>query len=160
MDQLFGQELPPELIRVLDDRRKTECTRHRTDSTASSSLDSAPPTPIVEEHSNPLEEENVTPPKMPDVEFQERRRRVAKLSHFFGVNHTEIASSMVFTKPSDHRPTSLDVVESGKSAPVSGGEPIEVGVKLVSRRRWGLGEDMRDVELSDAITKLRCLKAN
>lgn len=108
------------------------------------------------------ENEDVTlnsPPKAPRVDFQERRRRVAKLSQFFGVDHAEIVSSLVFTKPDGHRPASLDA-EAERLTSVSHGEPVEVGVKVVSRRRWGSGEDMKDVELSDAINKLRCLKAS
>jgi hypothetical protein len=100
-----------------------------------------------------------SPPTKPPIDFQERRRRVAKLSQFFGVNHAEIASSVVFTKSDHHRASSIEE-GSQKRISVSYGEPVEVDVKVVSRRRWGFGEDMRDVELSDAINKLRCLKAN
>ncbi|KAF9452614.1 hypothetical protein P691DRAFT_803729 [Macrolepiota fuliginosa MF-IS2] len=152
------QGLPPELIRVLDDRRNIEQTRPRANSAASaSSPDSALATPTLENEISPLEEENVIPdsPLKPSrAEFQERRRRVAKLSHFFGVNHAEIASSLVFTKPDSCQSTSTDDELKGP-APAP-----EVGVKLVSRRRWGSGEDMRDVELGDAIHKLRSLKAS
>ncbi|KXN89875.1 hypothetical protein AN958_04879 [Leucoagaricus sp. SymC.cos] len=157
MTQLFGQELPQELIRVPDDRGRNEHTRRRANSTASSTLDSLPSTPTFERYTNLPDGENVmptTPPTKPHADFQERRRRVAKLSQFFGVDHAEIASSLVFTKPDQHRE------ESQKPVSISYGESTEVGVKVVSRRRWGLGEDMRDVELSDAINKLRSLKAN
>lgn len=165
MTQLFGQELPPELIRVLDDRRNAERVRPRADSTTSSLLDSEPKTPALtlENEVDPAEGENVEPLssslETPRAKFQERRRRVAKLSQFFGVDHAEIASSLVFTKPSRDRPPSLSEI-TRRPTSLSYGEPVEVGVKVVSRRRWGLGEDMRDVELSDAINKLRCLKAS
>jgi hypothetical protein len=158
--QLFGNELPQELIRVRDDRRKPEYTRLRSDSTGSLTPDSVPSTPTVEKYANAPEGGNVispSPPTKPRVEFQERRRRVAKLSQFFGVDQAEIASSLVFAKRDDHHPVDD---ERRKLSLGSYAEPMEVGVKMISRRRWGHGEDMRDVELSDAINKLRFLKAN
>lgn len=155
MTQLFGQELPPELVRVLTDRRNVEPqVRRRIDSNASSVFEFASTT--TEDSPDTPGEENVmlpSPPKFTD--FQERRRRVTKLTQFFGVNHAEL-SSIMFTKPGGFRSTSIDEQASSMSIP----EPAEVGVKMVSRRRWGLGEDMREVEISDAITKLRGLKAN
>ncbi|KAJ3567360.1 hypothetical protein NP233_g6414 [Leucocoprinus birnbaumii] len=160
MTQLFGQELPPELVRVLDDRRNAQRPRRRAGSTASSTVDSSPSTPTHENIPNASEGENVMPtlpPTMPRVDFQERRRRVAKLSQFFGVNHSEIASSVVFTKPNHHPAVSIDELQ--KQVSISSEEPAEVGVKVIRPRRWGLGADMRDVEMSDAISKLRGLRA-
>lgn len=152
---------------MLDDRRNVEGTLPRPESTTSSLLDHDPTfsTLVLENETDPAEDENVmppSPPATPHVEFQERRKRVAKLSQFFGVNHAEIPSSLVFTKPSGKpsgdRPTSLSDI-THRPMSMSYGEPVEVGVKVVSRRRWGLGEDMRDVELTDAINRLRCLKS-
>lgn len=151
---------------MLDERRNTERIRPRVESTTSSLLDSDPTStalaPEYEIEVDPVEDEKTVPsppPEAPHIEFQERRKRVTKLSQFFGVNHAEIASSLVFTKPSGNLPASLDdTIHSPMS--LSYGEPVEVGVKVVSRRRWGLGEDMRDVELTDAINKLRFLKAS
>lgn len=97
-------------------------------------------------------------PELPHEDFQKRRRRMMKLTQFFGVSHTEIASSVVNAKPDEKFSRSLDAEpqEDAQAAMVD----YDVGVKIASRRRWGSGEDMRDVELSDAITRLRGLKSN
>lgn len=155
--QLFGQELPAELLRVTDKGRKTDYPQNRRNST--SSLESILSTPETDDKASSVEEDiiDISSPELPHGGFQERRRRVTKLSQFFGVSHSEIASSVVNAKPDDRTTFSLDV-EPQKYASAAIVEQ-EVGVKIVSRRRWGLGEDMRDVELSDAITRLRGLRS-
>lgn len=100
------------------------------------------------------EGENTSSLTRPETDFQERRRRITKLSQFFGVRHADLAS--VVMKPKHHRTTSS--IFSQKS--VSFDEPTRVGIKMISRKRFGSGEDMREVELGDAIDKLRCLKVN
>ncbi|XP_006454468.1 hypothetical protein AGABI2DRAFT_114222 [Agaricus bisporus var. bisporus H97] len=157
MTQLFGQELPAELLRITDKGRKTDYPQNRRNST--SSLESILSTPETGDKASSVEEDiiDISSPELPHGGFQERRRRVTKLSQFFGVSHSEIASSVVNAKPDDRTTFSLDV-EPQKYASAAIVEQ-EVGVKIVSRRRWGLGEDMRDVELSDAITRLRGLRS-
>lgn len=91
------------------------------------------------------------------TDFQERRRQITKLSQFFGVNHADLAP-VVTTKPKHCCAISSDL--SQKSVSSESGEPTKVGIKMISRKRFGFGESMREVELGDAINKLRCLKAN
>jgi hypothetical protein len=84
--------------------------------------------------------------------FNERRRRAAKLTHFFGVNYQMLQPSLPTTRlptvgehpaPSEERSLTLDVKVSAPS------------------RFWMLGNSaVRDVEVTDVIDRLRTLKAS
>jgi len=110
---------------------------------------------MYESYTDVSEGENRSSLTRPGTDFQERRKRITKLSRFFGVGYADL-TPVVATKPKHHRTTSS--IFTPKL--VSLEEPTRVGIKVISRKRFGSGEDMREVELGDAIDKLRCLKAN
>lgn len=75
--------------------------------------------------------------------FQERRRRAAKLSRFFGVGFQDIALSPDVLPPVPDTPIDVDVVD----------------VKVSGRRFWSFSERSKDADMQKAIQKLRGLKA-
>ncbi|KAF5374759.1 hypothetical protein D9758_000124 [Tetrapyrgos nigripes] len=83
--------------------------------------------------------------------FQDRRRRAAKLTQFFGVGYQDISSSLPqFARDNDFSPGS-DLSGAG----------VRVDVKMSSRRFWGDGHGtVRDADMVDVIDKLRGLKAS
>ncbi|KAJ7225790.1 hypothetical protein GGX14DRAFT_318659, partial [Mycena pura] len=71
--------------------------------------------------------------------FQDRRRRAAKLSRFFGVGFQDILMP--------------------EKEPTLPGAKVEVDVKVSGRRFWGFGDRPKDSDMHEAIQKLRGLKA-
>ncbi|KAJ7655124.1 hypothetical protein DFH06DRAFT_1329479 [Mycena polygramma] len=162
MTQLFGQEPPSELIHIHDERDSTESTDHSRDSTATlSNLLTAPlrdranstSSTGTTAHDAEIDDEilsNSPPfstlhaldtPELPSsTTFQERRRRAAKLSRFFGVGYQDISEVAPVPEPE---------------------ASVEVGVKIGGGRRfWSFSDRPRDVDdMQEAIQKLRGLKA-
>jgi len=167
MTQLFGQEPPPELIQIHDEREEIENFR---DSTATLSTFSSPTPPPLRDRANStsstgtmgdhVEDKEVpstSPPfatvteetpgsstAAPAPSFQDRRRRAAKLSRFFGVGFQDIGlSPELLTTP---------------RSPVTS---VEVDVKVSGRRFFGVfGDRPKDGDdMQEAIQKLRGLKA-
>lgn len=92
------------------------------------------------------------PPLPPSSTFSERRRRAAKLSHFFGVNYQDISTSInnVETPPLPPPVETYDLPS------------VEVDVQVAGRRFWGFTDNhgqMKAAEMADVIDKLRDLKA-
>ncbi|KAG6850833.1 hypothetical protein H0H93_008136 [Arthromyces matolae] len=88
--------------------------------------------------------------------FSARRRRAAKLAHFFGVNYQDISQSIA-QQTIPRTPVQRSVILNRTShAPV-----LEVDVKVASGRRfWRLSDGkMKSAEVADVIGKLRGLKA-
>ncbi|KAJ7275347.1 hypothetical protein B0H12DRAFT_253834 [Mycena haematopus] len=168
MTQLFGQEPPPELIQIHDEREEPE---HFGDSTATLLLSPTPPplrdransTSSTGTMSHDVEHDEVpsTPPPfsaategipassvaqdaLPAGTFRDRRRRAAKLSRFFGVGFQDIGLS----------PELL-------TTPRSPDTTAEVDVKVSGRRFFGVFSDRpkEGDEMHEAIQKLRGLKA-
>jgi len=165
MAQLFGQEPPSELIQIHDER---EIDRFR-DSTATLStfMTVAPPLrdranstsssgTVANENEAEEERPPPTPPpfatahvidtpaptlQAPVSSFQDRRRRAAKLSRFFGVGFQDILL------PPEKAPPIPDV-------------GIDVDVKVSGRRFWGFNDRSKDGDMQEAIQKLRGLKAS
>ncbi|KAJ7042552.1 hypothetical protein C8F04DRAFT_1076290 [Mycena alexandri] len=158
--QLFGQEPPSELIQIHDERESD----HFRDSTATLLTathplrDRANSTASIGTIANDLEvEEEVprTPPpfatfEIPDpvsapattTSFQERRRRAAKLSRFFGVGFQDISLG-----------------ETAPPPPVAIAKE-EVDVKVSTGRRfWSFNDRAKEGDMQEAIQKLRGLKA-
>jgi hypothetical protein len=164
--QLFGQEPPPELIQIHDERESTEnfrdstatlstlltvtpTLRDRANSTSSVGtandvemdivIPSTPP-PFATVHAVDAPE----PSTVPTSSFQERRRRAAKLSRFFGVGFQDI------------------LLPSGpESAPPIPETKVEVAVKVSGQRRfWSFNDRPKDGDMQEAIEKLRGLKAS
>lgn len=78
--------------------------------------------------------------------FQERRRRVAKLTRFFGVGYQHLTDSI----PPDSMPSSL-------AHPLP--EAVQVEVNVGNRSRfWGPQRNMQETDMYEAIDKLRSLK--
>ncbi|KAF7339915.1 Sec7 domain protein [Mycena venus] len=169
MTQLFGQEPPPELIQIQDEREEIENFR---DSTATLSTFLSPTPPPLRDRANSTsstgtaghdEDDQVssTPPPFSTVTeepaepsilpraptFQDRRRRAAKLSRFFGVGFQDIGLSPVLTTP--------------RSPPQSPVTSVEVDVKVSGRRFFGVFSDRpkEGDDMQEAIQKLRGLKA-
>jgi hypothetical protein len=80
-----------------------------------------------------------------DAAFQERRRRVAKLTRFFGVGYQHISPSI----PSDTFP----------SPPNPPSEAVEVAINVGHRRFWGIQNDFQETHMQEAIDKLRELRS-
>ncbi|KAJ7919125.1 hypothetical protein B0H13DRAFT_1990512 [Mycena leptocephala] len=158
--QLFGQEPPPELIQIHDERGNSTATlstlltvtpplRDRANSTSSVGtandvemdivIPSTPP-PFATVHAVDAPE----PSTVPTSSFQERRRRAAKLSRFFGVGFQDI------------------LLPSGpESAPPIPETKVEVAVKVSGQRRfWSFNDRPKDGDMQEAIEKLRGLKAS
>ncbi|KAJ7785991.1 hypothetical protein B0H16DRAFT_1488832 [Mycena metata] len=156
MTQLFGQEPPSELIQIHDERESD----HFRDSTATL-LTATPPlrdranstTSLGTTNDLEVEEEvSRTPPPFVEISdplsasatttsFQERRRRAAKLSRFFGVGFQDISSGDIATLP----------VATSKE---------EVDVKVSTGRRfWNFNDRPKDGDMQEAIQRLRGLKA-
>lgn len=183
--KVFGQEPPKELLQGASENRQTTEDTHSITSmsellpsstpieqqsqSSSSSSTTLPGVAPSEEHDDIIELVhrspdppliNIPPPALsttPDfteppspteplssatITFQERRRRAAKLSRFFGVGYQDISSSL------------RDVVPPPPTA--------HVDVKMAGRRFWSFDSrpDMQNVDMADAIDKLRGLKAN
>lgn len=86
--------------------------------------------------------------------FSVRRRRAAKLTHFFGVNYQDISRS--FTQKL--LPPGTQRTYSGSSDNVDNAA-VEVDVKVVGRRFWGLSDgEMKNADVVDVIGKLRGLR--
>jgi hypothetical protein len=93
----------------------------------------------------------ITPITEAVTTFNERRRRAAKLSRFFGVTYQDLSSSF----PEISRPSTR-----GIASPVLQTSTVAVDVKVIERSRfWGDRVSMRDAELTDVIGHLRELKA-
>ncbi|KAF7306675.1 Sec7 domain protein [Mycena indigotica] len=148
MTQLFGQEPPAELIQILDDRENVDPSR---DSVALSTLMTSTPlrdrANSVSSLADGVGAAATTPSAVaPEAEesdvniFQDRRRRAAKLSRFFGVGFQDI--------------TSLPDV-----LPVPVVSNTQVDVKVAGRRFWSFGDRPRDSDMREAISQLRGLKA-
>ncbi|KAJ6574797.1 hypothetical protein B0H19DRAFT_1125804 [Mycena capillaripes] len=165
--QLFGQEPPSELIQIHDEREEID---HFRDSTATLSTflavtpplrDRANSTSSTGTVANEVEvdvEVPSTPPPFSTVHavddtpepstspaltnFQERRRRAAKLSRFFGVGFQDILLSPA--------PEAAPIPETR----------VEVDVKVGGRRFWSFSDRPKDGgDMQEAIQKLRGLKA-
>jgi len=81
--------------------------------------------------------------------FQERRRRAAKLTQFFGVGYQDISASLPYVAYDIPRSSNLP------------GPGVRVDVKMSGRRFWGDGHGtLRDADIVDVIDKLRDLKAS
>lgn len=85
--------------------------------------------------------------------FGDRRRRAAKLCQFFGVDHQTLGLSL-FATQNLHIPP-MEEQESRN---------LTVGVRVnMPPRPWSRGgsePDMKEVEVTDVIDKLRCMKAS
>ncbi|KAK7064484.1 Sec7 domain protein [Favolaschia claudopus] len=178
MTQLFGQEPPSELIQIHDERGEDDTFSdtaaaltistavaplrdrgnsvssmgtlgHDVEEEATPTATSAPFTTITEETS---EQSNKT-------SFQDRRRRAAKLSRFFGVGFQDIVG---WAQGDTTTPAPPEQPETPRS-PVSAVTSFEVDVKVSGpgRRFFGVFNDRsKDVdEMQDAIQKLRGLRA-
>ncbi|KAJ7102233.1 hypothetical protein B0H15DRAFT_769086, partial [Mycena belliarum] len=86
-------------------------------------------------------------PKASDS-FQDRRRRAAKLSRFFGVGFQDISL-----------PPEAVPMPSPQTTPPIPDPQIEVAVKFSGRRFWGFSDRSKDGDMREAIQKLRGLKA-
>ncbi|KAG6901899.1 hypothetical protein C0995_006737 [Termitomyces sp. Mi166 len=85
--------------------------------------------------------------------FSQRRRRAAKLAHFFGVNYQDISQSIAQLFPPTPQQTS-----PGTSGDIN--SAVEVDVKIVGRRFWGLSDgEIKTADVADVIGKLRGLRA-
>ncbi|KAF8213392.1 hypothetical protein K438DRAFT_1091219 [Mycena galopus ATCC 62051] len=171
ISQLFGQEPPPELIQIHDEREEIEHLRDSTATLLSPFLNPTPPplrdransTSSTGTISHDVEHDEVssTPPPFsavteeapvssevaPAPSFQDRRRRAAKLSRFFGVGFQDIGlSPELLTTP------------RGPRGPVTS---VEVDVKVSGRRFFGVFSDRpkEGDDMQEAIQKLRGLKA-
>lgn len=91
-------------------------------------------------------------PPLPPSTFNERRRRAAKLSHFFGVNYQDISTSLN-NVGTPAPPPSVETYDLPSA---------EVDVQVAGRRFWGFTDNrgqMKAAEMADVIDKLRDLKA-
>lgn len=153
-------------ISSFDLMSNTAPSRRRSNSASSSSSDAQQrPVDIVE----PFHPPDESPPQScldqysPDsgvpqssalaasLTFNERRRRAAKLSRFFGVNYQDISRSIVTQE------TSPPPIKPHEGFPA-----VEVDVKVAGRRFWSFtdGRDhLKNAEVVDVIDKLRGLKA-
>lgn len=87
--------------------------------------------------------------------FSERRRRAAKLSHFFGVSYQDISTSLKNIEPPPPPPPVAKVEKYNLPS-------VEVDVQVAGRRFWGFTDNrgqMKAAEMADVIDKLRDLKA-
>ncbi|KAJ6627239.1 hypothetical protein B0H10DRAFT_428106 [Mycena sp. CBHHK59/15] len=172
MAQLFGQEPPSELIQIHDERefdhfRDSTATlstfmaptppplfRDRANSTSSTGTvpnevdagDELPhtPPPFATAHLIDDAESSVSPDST-KANFQDRRRRAAKLSRFFGVGFQEISPDTI--------------------APALPPTQVGVDIKVSGRRFWGFHDrskdtDMQDTDMQEAIQRLRGLRAS
>ncbi|KAJ7130052.1 hypothetical protein C8R43DRAFT_896262 [Mycena crocata] len=176
MAQVFGQEPPSELIQIQDEREKHDHFRDST-ATLSTFLTVAPlrdransnsstatvANENVNEDGNGAEGIPATPPPfstshvVDDPEssthttsFQERRRRAAKLSRFFGVGFQDIDISL--------SPETAPAPAPAPTPPFSDSR-AEVDVKVSGRRFWGFNDRSKDGDMQEAIQKLRGLRA-
>ncbi|KAK7058816.1 hypothetical protein VNI00_001440 [Paramarasmius palmivorus] len=85
--------------------------------------------------------------------FQERRRRAAKLTQFFGVGYHDLSASLPasdYEAPTPTRPS---------QRPTAG---VQVDIRMKSKRFWGSGDEYwtcNDADMVEVIDKLRDLKA-
>ncbi|KAJ7071301.1 hypothetical protein C8F01DRAFT_427031 [Mycena amicta] len=154
MTQVFGQEPPAELIQVQDDREEEDPSR---DSMAFSALFAS--TPTLRDRAGSVsslgdasaDELPATPPPFSTSfargeegetrdtnNFQDRRRRAAKLSRFFGVDVTA------------GLPDAMPALPTAK---------MQVDVKVSGRRFWGFNDRPKDSDMQEAMKKLREMKA-
>ncbi|KAJ6604335.1 hypothetical protein DFH09DRAFT_1068037 [Mycena vulgaris] len=161
MAQLFGQEPPSELIQIHDERE----IDHFRDSTTTLStvMTVAPPlrdrptsVSSTGTMANDLEGDEDVPPTPPPFStarvtddadtksssFQDRRRRAAKLSRFFGVGFQDIS------------------LPPEPEVPIPDARIVEVDVKVSGRRFWSFNDRSKDGDMQEAIHKLRGLKAS
>ncbi|KAJ7462696.1 hypothetical protein B0H11DRAFT_2241217 [Mycena galericulata] len=162
MAQVFGQEPPSELIHINDERESdhfrdstvtlstslavTPPLRNRANSTSSSGTmatgDEAeaevPPTPPP--FSTATDDAPEASDSAPTDSFQDRRRRAAKLSRFFGVGFR-------------------DILQSPETVPLPDAR-VQVDVKVTGRRFWGFNDRSKNDDMEEAIQKLRGLKAS
>ncbi|KAG6878426.1 hypothetical protein C0993_007027 [Termitomyces sp. T159_Od127] len=83
-----------------------------------------------------------------------RRRRAAKLSHFFGVNHQDISQSITQKLLPPAPQQTYSDFGGDINNPV-----VEVDVKVVGRRFWGLSDGgIKNADVADVIGKLRGLR--
>ncbi|KAJ7456681.1 hypothetical protein FB451DRAFT_1143440 [Mycena latifolia] len=167
MTQLFGQEPPSELIQIHDERQ----VDHFRDSTATLSTIMAPAPPLRDRANsvsstatiaNEVEADDELPPTPPPFStshamdddpktsqgsFQDRRRRAAKLSRFFGVGFQDISLP----------PGTAPAIPEAPPLPDT---RIEVDVKVSGRRFWSFSDRSKDGDMQEAIQKLRGLRAS
>ncbi|KAJ7783442.1 hypothetical protein DFH07DRAFT_787733 [Mycena maculata] len=160
MAQVFGQEPPSELIHIHDERESdhfrdstatlstylsvTPPLRDRANSTSSSGTvpnevevdEDMPPTPPPFSTAHVIDDAVLESP--PTNNFQDRRRRAAKLSRFFGVGFRDLSlppEAMPLPSPQ-----------------------VEVDVKVGGRRFWTFNDRSKD-NMEEAMVQLRGLKA-
>ncbi|KAJ7139814.1 hypothetical protein C8R44DRAFT_314274 [Mycena epipterygia] len=173
MAQVFGQEPPSELIQIHDEReidhfRDSTATllstyltvapplRDRANSTSSTGTtgheveveveEEHPPTPPPFSTTHTIDDPQSTVTTLPPTSsFQDRRRRAAKLSRFFGVGYQDISLS-----PDTAVPPPVPIADV----------QVEVDVKVSGRRFWSFNDRSKDGDMQEAIQKLRGLKAS
>jgi len=101
----------------------------------------------------------------PTPSFKARRRRAAKLAHFFGVGYHHLSESMGFPVPASKSSLS-GAAELGPNGPIthtSIPSSVQVDVKVSGPARfWGIVDgrrDMQEANMDDVIGKLREMKA-
>lgn len=82
--------------------------------------------------------------------FQDRRRRAAKLTRFFGVGFPAISSSVTDDVPKVTLP-----------APAQSSRAVQVEINVAGRRLWGYTNDggLQEAEMHEVIHQLRELRA-
>ncbi|KAG6832484.1 hypothetical protein H0H92_001530 [Tricholoma furcatifolium] len=175
--QVFGSEAPLEIIQgkehshhlstirrsslstvpSIDAPPSTGPTRHRSNSESSAILAVIPPSASsLEDPTTPSDLVSIdsSPSLFPSSSFSERRRRAAKLSHFFGVSYHDIPH------PASQKISYSSTSQKSSSAMASRVPILDVDVKVTGRRFWGLADgEMKSAEVADVIHKLRGLKA-